>query len=604
MTLRENIQTEIDRLIQQIVEHQSSDGTWKFCFETGPMTNAYYLILLRSLEYDDERLVFKLYQRLINTQQPNGAWRLYEDDAGNLSATVEAYTALLFSGYVNTSDENMKKAEEFILEHGGLENIHPSTKFTLAIHNLYPWPNHFPLPLVLLNMPAFLPFSFHKFSSYVRAHLGPILILGHKKFTIKNEWTPDISHLYLESKAKKIKRKLTSFFFSLLPINLFPRSALQRAEDYMLKSIESDGTLYSYAGATIYLVYALLALGYKPDCPYIQHAMDGLKSMLFEVDGELHLQNSPSTIWDTSLLSYALQEAGTSIGNPTVKSSVQYLQSIQQNGPSNIPGGWGFSESNTINPDIDDTQAALRAISRFALNDTNYRRTWNSGVNWLLSMQNDDGGWGAFERNQYKVITRLFPIENFKDTFIDPSTTDITGRTLEFLGNYVNMTVSHPKILAGVDWIKKHQEKNGSWYGRWGVNYIYGTWAAITGMRAVGVPAEHPSIQKAIQWLKEIQQIDGGWGESCKSDKVRHYVSLPYSTVVQTAWAVDALISVVETPTPEIERGIHFLTNHHSAKSLTYPTGAGLPGYFYIYYHSYNYIWPLLTLSHYLQKFK
>jgi len=598
MNLSENIQMEMDRIIRQMVEHQSPDGTWRYCFESGPMTDAYFLMMLRALDYDEEKLIFKLYQRLINTQQSNGAWRLFEDEGGNLSATVEAYAALLYSGYVNANDENMKKAEEFILGHGGLENSHPSTKFMLALHDLYPWPNDFPLPLFLLNIPSFLSFSFYKFSSYVRAHLAPVLIIGHKKYTIQSEWKPDLSHLYLDSKTRKPKRKLFSYILRLLPINRFSRSALKKAETYMMDSIESDGTLYSYASATFYMVYALLSLGYRSDCPYIQHAIEGLKSMIFEENGDLHLQNSPSTIWDTSLMSYALQEAGIPFEDPAIKSSVKYLQTIQQD------GSWGFSESNTIHPDIDDTQAALRAISRFSLEDQQYRKTWNAGVNWLLTMQNDDGGWGAFERNQYKVRMRLFPIENFQDTAIDPSTADLTGRTLEFLGNYVNMTALHPQINAGVRWLIKRQEENGSWYGRWGVSYVYGTWAAVTGMRAVGISNEHPSIQKAVQWLKSIQQLDGGWGESCKSDKKRAYTPLPYSTVVQTAWAVDALISISEKPTPEIDRGIRFLTNYHSAKSLTYPTGAGLPGHFYIFYHSYNSIWPLVTLSHYLRKYK
>jgi sporulenol synthase len=604
MKMDENIQTQIDLMIQRIKDHQSLDGTWRYCFESGPMTDAYLIMMLRVLEVDEEKITQKLYQRLINTQQANGAWRLYEDEEGNLSATVEAYAALLYSGYVLAEDENMKKAEKFILAHGGLKNVHPSTKFMLAMHNLYPWPSNFPLPLLLLNIPSFLSISFYKLSSYVRVHLAPILILGYKKFTITNEWTPDLSHLYVDSKRSKTRKKIISFFHRLLPFRPFSRSSLKKAEKYLLNSIESDGTLYSYASATFYMVYALLALGYKPDSPYIQHAIDGLKSMLFEENGMLHLQNSPSTIWDTALLSYAIQEAGVSPLDPVVKSSVNYLQSHQQNGFTHNPGGWGFSESNTIHPDIDDTQAALRAISRFALEDIHYRKTWNTGVSWLLAMQNADGGWGAFEKNRCMALTRFIPIENFKDVAIDPSTADLTGRTLEFLGNYVNMTILHPQVQTGTNWLIKHQEQNGSWYGRWGVSYIYGTWAAITGLRAVGVKAEHPSIQKAVKWLKDIQQLDGGWGESCKSDKARNYFPLPYSTIVQTSWAVDALISVFDVPTPEIEKGIHFLTNCKSAKSLSYPTGAGLPGHFYIYYHSYNQIWPLLTLTHFKEKFQ
>lgn len=606
MNINEKISNKINQLTEEIINCQESDGAWRLCFESGTMTDAYLLIILRILEYEEEKLIKRLYRRLINTQQTNGAWILYDDEEGNLSATVEAYTALLYSGYVSQSDENMKKAETFIVEHGGLEKVHVSTKFMLALNNLYPWPKFFPLPLYLLNIPKFLPVHFNKFSAYVRAHLSPILILGHKKFAIKNDWTPDLSHL-LTRRKKGRKRK--GLFSRLSPFHFLTKKAMGKAESYMLERIEDDGTLYSYASATFYMVYAMLALGYRPNSPYILHAIEGLKSLLFHQSEDSHLQNSPSTIWDTALLSYALQESGIPIDTPVIQSSAKFLHSVQQTvkkeGSTHTPGGWGFSVTNTSNPDIDDTQAALRVISQFALHQSEYRKSWNLGVNWLMSMQNDDGGWGAFERNQYKSFIGLFPIENFKDTAIDPSTADLTGRTLEFFGNYVNVSTLHPRIQLAVDWLCKHQEQNGSWYGRWGVSYIYGTWAAVTGLRAVGVETAHPSIQKARNWLLSIQRADGGWGESCISDIEKKYVPLPFSTIVQTSWALDALISTAEYSTQEIESGIHFLTKkrEESERSVTYPTGAGLPGHFYINYHSYHLIWPLLTLSHYRNKY-
>lgn len=616
MNLEERVQNEIQEMIRNIKDHQCADGTWRYSFESGPMTDAYMIIILRTLESKDEELIKKLVSRLLNTQHSNGAWKLYDDDIGNLSATAEAYTALLFSGYVKKSDENMKKAEVFILENGGLESTHVSTKFMLALNSLYPWPIYFPLPLLIMNIPVFFPLNFYQFSSYSRAHFAPVLILGHQKFSFKNRWTPDLSHLCLHSKTKqiRIRKKHSSFISKLFSLRLFTKPAIKKAERYILQNIEHDGTLSSYASATFFMIYALLAFDYHPTSPLIQNAIQGLKSLVSKVDKDYHVQNSPSTIWDTSLISYALQEAGLSIEDPVVLSSANYILSIQQNQKvemnesrlNHVLGGWGFSESNTSNPDIDDTQAALRVISRFSLHHSEYRKAWNAGINWLLAMQNDDGGWGAFEKNKYKSLISLFPIENFKDTAIDPSTADLTGRTLEFLGNYVKMTVNHPRIKEGVCWLLENQENDGSWYGRWGVSYIYGTWAAVTGMKSVGVCSNHPSIQKAIHWLKSIQQLDGGWGESCKSDKERTFIPLSYSTVVQTSWAVDTLISTSDTPTIEIEKGIEYILNWNTypKKVMTYPTGAGLPGLFYIHYHSYQYIWPLLTLSHYIKKYK
>ncbi|RFU60232.1 prenyltransferase/squalene oxidase repeat-containing protein [Bacillus sp. V59.32b] len=600
MNLKENVQTEIQRLIKAIKEEQCNDGTWRYCFESGPMTDAYMIIMLRVLEFDEDELIRNLVTRLLCTQQ-DGVWKLYEDDEGNLSATIEAYTALFFSGYVNTSDENMKKAEKYILDHGGLEKAHVSTKFMLALNRLYPWPRFFPLPLSIIHLPAFLPVNFHTFSSYVRAHFAPVLILGNQKFSISNRWTPDLSHLFKSHKANKLRETPLDGFST--------NSAIKKAEKYIIQSIEHDGTLYSYASATFYMVYALLALGYRHASPLIQNAVQGLKSLLYKSGEGYHLQNSPSTVWDTALLSYALQEAGVSVEDPVIESSARYLLSVQHREGAgqfvqSIPGGWGFSESNTSNPDTDDTQAALRALSSFSLLDPEYRKSWNSGVNRLLAIQNDDGGWSSFEKRIHTNLMASLPIQNFKDTIIDPSTADLTGRTLEFLGNYLKLTISHPRVKAGVGWLLDHQEKDGSWYGRWGVSYIYGTWAAITGMRAVGVPTDHPAIQKAEQWLLTIQQIDGGWGESCKSDSERTYIPLSFSTIVQTSWAVDALLSIYDDTTSDVDKGIAYILNwkEHPEKMMTYPTGAGLPGHFYIHYHSYNRIWPLLTLSHYLKR--
>ena len=220
-------------------------------------------------------------------------------------------------------------------------------------------------------------------------------------------------------------------------------------------------------------------------------------------------------------------------------------------------------------------------------------------------MQNRDGGWAAFEKNSDNTILQNLPIESAEDALVDPSSADLTGRTLEFFGTFAGMKWKHPSIQAAVDWLLANQEKNGSWYGKWGVCYIYGTWAAVTGMRAVGIPASHPAIQKAVNWLKEIQHSTGGWGESCKSPEIKQYVPLSFSTPSQTAWAVDAIISVYDEEDEAIERGIQFLliAKSLSEDMLTYPTGTGRPGQFYINYHSYNYIFPLLTLTHYRNKF-
>jgi sporulenol synthase len=270
-----------------------------------------------------------------------------------------------------------------------------------------------------------------------------------------------------------------------------------------------------------------------------------------------------------------------------------------------LPGGWGFSDINTINPDIDDTTASLRSIRSIVLKNPVYRQVWDRAIQWVISMQNDDGGWAAFEKNIDKSFLAWLPVEGGGTMMLDPSTADLTGRTLEFLGNFTHLNQSHPFVRRGVKWLLQNQKKDGSWYGRWGICYIYGTWAAVTGLLAVKIHRDHPSIRKASQWLYNIQNQDGGWGESCKSDINKKYVPLNESTRTHTSWALDTLITAENEETAEIKHGIAFLleTFEKSDWTTTYPKGQGLPGGFYIHYHSYEYLFPLLALSHYKKKF-
>ncbi|MDT8860987.1 hypothetical protein N0O92_12160 [Alkalihalobacillus sp. MEB130] len=319
-------------------------------------------------------------------------------------------------------------------------------------------------------------------------------------------------------------------------------------------------------------------------------------------------------MWDTALLTHALLNAGVSETDDMIKHSSQYLLLRQHlhygdwafNNSNTIPGGWGFSDINTFIPDVDDTTASLRALKQTVSGNPQYRNSWIRGLDWVLSMQNNDGGWAAFEKNTDKKLLRYFPFDAAGRSVIDPSTTDLTGRTLEYLGNEANLLLPHPQLEKASQWLQRNQEDDGSWYGRWGICYIYGTWAAITGMKAIGMDSNHFSIKKGIDWLLSIQNKDGGWGESCYSDIRNKYVPLHASTPSQTAWALDALIATYDKPTEAIHNGIAYLleNNYQNNWTINYPTGAGLPGGFYIHYHSYKYIWPLLTLSNYRKKYE
>ncbi|MFD7524425.1 terpene cyclase/mutase family protein [Paenibacillus chitinolyticus] len=639
------VMREVDHAIQSLSEwllgKQEKDGTWKFCYDNGISTSAYLIILLRTLETenaDDEALIRRLHDSIVRTQQPDGSWKLYADESdGNLAASVEAYYALLFSGYSDDGSPSLVNARAFIRSRGGIAGVtNVLTRVILAATGQIPWPAEYSVPLEFLLLPASAPLSFFALSAYARVHLAPVLLMADRNFSVRTNRTPDLSAL--DARRDEVRKNggssgsvpgasaqpdrgpgelLSAIQAGISQLAALPgqlhESAVKKAERFMLERIEPDGTLYSYASSTCLLVFALLSLGYERRHPTIAQAVKGLKAMLCVSEDRLLMQNAPPTVWDTALIAHALQEARVRPEAPEIRKAASYLLAKQQRKIGDwgrkvshpVPGGWGFSPSNTRNPDVDDTTAALRAVKFLRTEGSAGREAWNRGLYWIMSMQNHDGGWAAFEKDTDDKLLTLLPLEGAKHAAIDPSTADLTGRTLEFLGSTAGLDVKHHWIRRGADWLAANQEKDGSWYGRWGVCYLYGTWAALTGLAAVGLKPAHPAVAKGVSWLLSVQNPDGGWGESCGSDISGRYQSLGASTPSQTAWALDALIAVHPAPPAAIDRGIQRLLAALGERDWTsfYPTGAGLPGSFYNTYESYRYIWPLLALSRYRNKY-
>ncbi|SDW60741.1 prenyltransferase/squalene oxidase repeat-containing protein [Paenibacillus sp. CF384] len=617
----------IDRLVQLLLRKQSQDGSWRLGFiDSGTTTDAAAVMLLTSAGIRKPALVASLCERILAKQGADGAWRVYPDEeGGNLAATAECYFALQFAG-LSPSLARMKQARERISELGGLSRIDSLlTKFLLAIVGQYEWPRWFPVPLSLLLLPPSAPLHFYQFSGYARVHMAPMMLLGSVKptFTLPHieplrSHDSDLSLQQLltqqDSWQQHISMRIPSIS-GLSPLTALNKLGTARALQYMQRRIEPDGTLYCYASATILMIHALRALEYDIRHPLITKAVSGLETLLIRDDTNLlTTQNTTSTVWDTALISHTLQDAGVNTNHPSIRSAGQYLLKHQHtklgdwklNVEHPLPGGWGFSESNTMNPDLDDTTAVLRAIERLA-HSAPYREARELGLQWLLSMQNSDGGWAAFERNVNSRLISWVPLDGAEDAATDPSTPDLTGRTLEYLGKHTGLTTSGSHFMRrAADWLYCAQQADGSWYGRWGVCYIYGTWAALTGLIAAGESPNHPQIRKAKEWLHRIQLPDGGFGESCRSDHVKRYIPLSYSTLSQTAWALDALIAISAEPSPAMERACDFLLRASDSENplpRKYPTGAGLPGYIYTQYESYSHVWPLLALANYRGKF-
>ncbi|MEK4250031.1 terpene cyclase/mutase family protein [Paenibacillus sp. FSL W7-1287] len=621
-----DLKADINQLTRFLIQQQQADGTWRFCFENGTIIDAYMIILLRTLHYEDEAFIGQLHQRIIKEQLPNGCWKLYEDEEdGNLAATIDNLQALLFSGYSQLNDDSILKAKQFIRSRGGITNTKGLLcKAMLAITGQQRWPKAISsIPMEMLLLPTYLPINFFEFSGYSRVHLIPMLIMAKQDFHIQSPYPLDDLFVYpstryeaeeFESASYQLMQERIEEGRNRLLGSSLNDIASEKAVQFMLDRIEDDGTLYSYASSTILMVFSLLALGYDRQHPTIIKAIEGLIQMrCYSSSHTVTIQNSPSTIWDTALLSYALQQANVKASHPAILKANSYIVNMQQHKKGDwsvhnegaAPGGWGFSESNTINPDIDDTTAALRAIYSMSQENESYKEASVLGLNWVLSMQNNDGGWPAFEKNVDNKMVTWLALDGSKAAAIDPSTADLTGRTLEYLGHYSQLKHDNHHIQRGVRWLMNNQEADGSWYGKWGICYIYGTWAALTGLSAVGITSSDKQVQKAIEWLYSIQNRDGGWGESCTSDRRMQYTPLHYSTPSQTAWALDALIAMHDQPTSAINSGMKrlmALINENGWPTI-YPTGAGLPGNFYVHYNSYRYIYPLLALSHYYKKY-
>ncbi|WP_419873848.1 squalene cyclase [Candidatus Pristimantibacillus sp. PTI5] len=615
------IRARIDGLTAELLRQQSRDGAWRMCFDTGTMTDSHLIILLRLLGRTDEHLIRLLAARIASKQEANGAWKVYPDELeGNLEATAEAYFALLYAEYYSEFDPRMVRAKQFILRRGGLSEARTLlTQVIFAAAGQAEWPRLLRIPLEAFFSDLGIGIDIFSLSGHARAHLVPTLIMANNQFVRKTFNMPDLSSLFTGSSRafsndstwiSALNAFISSFpLASLLPAS--SKTALEQAERFMFERLEPNGTLLTYSTATMLMILALLSLGYSPVSPPVNRLLAGILTLI--CGDRPHLQVASSEVWDTAMIAYALREAGLPSQHAALERAAAYLLERQQDRvgdwakglPNTPPGGWGFSHVNTLYPDVDDSAAALRAIRPYVSETKELKTNWQRGLNWVLAMRNDDGGWPAFERNGQQLPTSFFAFEGSEDISTDPSTVDITGRILSFLGKELDMTISQQWLGDSVRWVLSQQTREGSWYGRWGIAYIHGTGAAVQGMIAVGVSTDHPAIKKGIKWLHEIQNEDGGWGESCLSDKEKRYIPLHASTPSQTAWALDALIAAHEKPTPALQKGVDalLLLLERPDWTYSYPTGAGLPGSVYINYPSNNYIWPLLTLTSVLKKY-
>ena len=619
------------------LSRQHAEGHWVAELEADTTLTAEYLMLRRFLDRVDPDREKKAVRYLKAMQLPDGGWPIYCEGPSEVSASVKSYFALKLSG-MSADEPFMIRAKERIRAMGGVVHANVFTKIALALFDQYDWEGVPHMPVEIMLLPKRFYFSIYAISYWSRAVLIPLLIVFAHRPVCRIPREQGIEELYPIPRGEirywkyppfnKDQKWFTphNFFVALdamlklydrMPMRVLREKALQKATAWMLERLNGTGGLGAIYPAMANSIMALQCLGYDADDPLVMKALREIEDLEVYssvlLDGQhvptVHLQPCFSPIWDTALLMNALIEAGLPQDHPVLQKAGAYLISRQTktvgdwviSSPGAEPGGWYFQFENELYPDVDDSAVVLMALSKVKMpQQAGLQESIRRGMQWVLAMQGSDGGWGAYDKDNNRVVFNYIPFADHR-ALLDPSTADLAGRCLEMLGA-LGYDTTHPAVAPALAFLKKEQEQDGSWYGRWGVNHIYGTWSVLAGLRAIGEDPSALYIRRAVSWLELKQNSDGGWGESCLS-----YVDVAHngkgeSAPSQTAWALMALMSAGVTDSFSIARGIQFLLRHQmtdgSWEEIRH-TGTGFPGVFYLRYHWYCQYFPLWALAMY-----
>ncbi len=630
----EAVDDAIRRSQHWLLSRQDPEGFWVAELEADSTLTSEYLMLRRFLDRVDPERERKAVHYLRYTQLPDGGWPIYAGGPSEISASVKAYFALKLAG-VSADEPFMTRAKECILAKGGVVAANVFTKITLTLFDQYDWRGIPSMPAEIMLLPTRFYFSLSAISYWSRTVLIPLLIVFAHRPVCRIPAAQGIDELYLTPRERIRYRKEPPFnkdarlltwrnlfitldlclkLYDRMPVRALRKRALQKAAAWMLEHMNGTGGLGAIYPAMANSIFALRSLGYPADHPLVTKALGEIEAL--EVysavkDGHrevetLHLQPCFSPVWDTSLLMNALVEAGLRPDHSALVKAAAWLRARQtttpgdwkMSAPSAEPGGWAFQFENEWYPDVDDTAVVLMALAK--LRHPPSAPALQRGHRWVLAMQGSDGGWGSYDKDNNHLVFNLIPFADHR-ALLDPSTADLTGRCLEYLGT-VGYDRSHPAAGPAVDFLRREQEADGSWYGRWGVNYLYGTWSVLTGLRAIGEDMSAPYVRKAIEWLESRQNPDGGWGESCLSYADPAMAGRGDSTPSQTAWALLALLSGGVSDSISVVRGVHFLLRHQredGSWTEERHTGTGFPRVFYLRYHWYCQYFPLWALAMY-----
>jgi squalene-hopene/tetraprenyl-beta-curcumene cyclase len=620
----------IDRALAGLLAEQQPDGHFVFELEADATIPSEYVLLQHYLgEPTDAELEAKIGAYLRRRQGAHGGWPLFRDGAIDLSASVKAYFALKMIGDDPAAD-HMRRSRDAILAAGGAARVNVFTRSLLALYGVISWRAVPVMPLEIMLLPRWFPFHLSKISYWARTTLVPLLVLQALKSKARNPRGIRIDELFLEPPltvgppAKASHQKWSWFLFfravdtALRAIEpLFPKSlrerAIKAAVSFCNERLNGEDGLGAIFPPMVNVVMMFDVLGYPPDHPDREIARRSLDRLLVIREHEAYCQPCVSPVWDTALACHALLEAGGDRATAEARKGLDWLMprqvldlrgdwSVQR--PELRPGGWAFQYANAHYPDLDDTAVVVMAMDRVqrANQDTRFAEAIERAQEWVVGMQGTNGGWGAFDVDNSHQYLNNIPFADH-GALLDPPTEDVAARCVSMLAQLGETPQSSPALARGVDYLRRTQTPDGSWYGRWGLNYIYGTWSVLCALHAAGLDHDAPEIRKAVGWLVSIQNADGGWGEDGASYRLDYRGHEPApSTASQTAWALLGLMAAGEVDHPAVARGVAYLAETQNAIGLWDEerfTATGFPRVFYLRYHGYRKFFPLWAMARY-----
>ena len=628
------LNTAIQRSKAWFFSQQNDDGHWCAELEGDALLQGEMIILLAFLGQEKSELARRLGNQLIKTQEPDGGWPMYPGGKTSVCNTVKAYFALKLVGH-SLHEDFMQRARAAVLRCGGADAVNSFTRFYLALLGQIPYSICPAVPPEMLMLPRWFPINLHSISAWTRTIVVPLSIvsalqpvrqlpveLGIRELFLKDpkDWPPlrapgkptNPGFFSWDTFFRTVDRMLK--FYQYHCWKPTRRLAIRMAEKWLWEHCQNSDGPGAIQPPIVWGLVAMKALGLSDDHEKPRYFWNQLMDLKLESpeDDTTRIQPCLSPVWDTIITMRALAAAGERVGNPHIDRAVEWLLARQHTTPGDWsktvrakPGGWCFEYHNDFYPDCDDTAMAIMAL-RGVCPEKGVRPDIDAAIDrafsWLRAMQNSDGGWGAFDRNNNREFLTHVPFADH-NAMTDPSTPDLTARILEAMGHLgLRVNSGNRRLDRSLQYLRQTQQPDGSWFGRWGANYIYGTGEVLSGMAAVGVPADDPAVRAGINWLLAHQQPSGAWGETLDSYEDRSLRGTGEATPSQTAWALLGLLAFHMENHPAVQRGIQWLVENqreNGAWEQTLFTGVGFPAVFYLRYHYYPQYFPLLTIARY-----